>query len=165
MKLNHNNQKTYSFTIEEENGGKNEPSFNQIDIPITQGETVDIRLQVLFDFGDPFAQTKSQWSDVVNVEFPMELTKNVQILDIIEENNNDIRNNHVQNILKNEGIIRHIDDQVINDKNEIFYHNPKHIPSGFLTNERQIIPLEDKLKEMQTTIDRLMDEVVGVTNN
>lgn len=160
-----NNQKTYSFTIEEENGGKNEPSFNQIDIPITQGETVDIRLQVLFDFGDPFAQTKSQWSDVVNVEFPMELTKNVQILDIIEENNDDIRNNHVQNILKNEGIIRHIDDQVINDKNEIFYHNPKHIPSGFLTNERQIIPLEDKLKEMQTTIDRLMDEVVGVADN
>lgn len=158
-------KKAYSFEVSAENGSINEPSFNQIDIPITQGETVDIRLQVLFDFGDPFAQTKTAWSDIVNIQFPIELTKNVQILDIISENNDDIRNNHVHNILKNEGITRHIDDQVINDKNEIFYHNPKHIPSGFLTNERQIIPLEDKLKEMQNTIDRLIDEVVGVTDN
>ena len=158
-------QKVYSFEITKENGHINEPSFNQIDIPITQGETVDIRLQVLFDFGDPFAQTKTQWSDVVNIEFPEELTRNSQVLDIISENNDDIRNNHIQNILKNEGVKRHIDDQVISDKNEIFYHNPKHIPSGFLTSERQIIPLEDKLKEMQNTIDRLIGEVNGVTGN
>ena len=41
----------YRYEYEANNETKNEPSFNQIDIPISQGESVDIKLKVIYDFG------------------------------------------------------------------------------------------------------------------
>ena len=62
----------YKYKLEDDNSNINEPSFNQIDIPITQGETVDIRLKVVYDLGWPFVYTTSMWSPVVNIKFPDE---------------------------------------------------------------------------------------------
>ena len=70
----------YKFEMEANNDNINEPSFNQIDIPISQGETVDIRLKLVYDFGYPFVHTSSTWSKIVNIKFPEEYLKDVQIL-------------------------------------------------------------------------------------
>ena len=146
-----------------DNGSQNEPSFNQIDIPISQGETVDIRLKIVWDFGYPFVETTSDWSDIVNITFPDEYLKDVQVTDIIDENNKDIEDNRFKNILKDQGVTEHINDLVV-DQNETYYHQPDHIASGFYTEERRIIPLRDKLTEINTAIQSLQDIVQGTNN-
>jgi hypothetical protein len=152
------------YKLEDDNSNKNEPSFNQIDIPISQGETVDIRLKVIYDYGYPFVEVSSQWSDIVNIKFPDEYLKDVQILDIIKENNNDIETNRFQNMLRDAGIPEHIGDKII-DQDITYFHKPENIASGFYTAERRIIPLKDKLSEINSHIIALRDEVLGTSSS
>lgn len=150
----------YQFKAQEYNGNINEPSYNQIDIPISQGETVDIRLRVVYDYGRPFVEITSAWSEIMNIKFPQEYLKDIQILDIISENNNDIETNRFKNILEERGVPSHIDDKIV-DQDLIYYHKPESIASGFYTAERRIIPLKDKLSSIDTDIQNLKDEVMG----
>ncbi len=141
----------------------NVPSFNQIDIPITQGESVDVRLRVIYDFGYPFIQMMSDWSDVVTFEFPVEFLKDVSVVTIIQENNSDIETNRFKTILTEEGVIDHVSDKIL-DQDVTFFHKPENISSGFYTAERRIIPLRDKLKTMDDEITRISDEISGDTS-
>lgn len=152
----------YQFNYPESNNKVNEPSFNQIDIPISQGESVDIRLKVVYDLGYPYIETTSAWSDIVNIEFPQEFLKNVSILDIIEENNDDIKKNQFNGILTSGGYTKHVEDLVI-DQDITYFHHPEYISSGFYTAERRIIPLKDKLEELNSDVLELKDEVFGTT--
>ena len=155
-------KKNYEFGPQEYNGNVNEPSFNQIDIPISQGETVDIRLKVLYDYGRPFVEVSSEWSEIINIAFPSEYLKDIQVIDIIEENNNDIETNRFVNILDEKGVPTHINDRLI-DQDITYYHKPESIASGFYTNERRVIPLKDKLESMNTSIQELKDEMMGTS--
>lgn len=152
------------YNDSEDNSNLNEPSFNQIDIPISQGETVDIRLKVVYDFAYPFAETTSAWSDIINIEFPSEYLKDVQILDIIEENNNEIETNRFENILRNEGVSNHMSDKLV-DQDVTYFHHPEYIASGFYTSERRVIPLKDKLSTMDADITTIRDLVLGSNIN
>jgi hypothetical protein len=127
----------YNYSYELPNEDKNEPSYNQIDIPISQGESVDIRLKLLYDFGQPYINVTSDWSDIINIKFPDEFAKDVPVLTIIEENNNDIETNRFNTILEDSGVNVHIKDSII-DQNIIYYHKPDNIASGFYTSERRI---------------------------
>lgn len=153
----------YQVEITPENNNINEPSFNQIDIPISQGETVDIRLKLIYDFGAPFVQASSKWSDIVNIKFPEEYLKDIKILDIISENNNDIELNRFTNIINEKGIPEHINDK-LTDQDITYYHKPENIASGFYTEERRIIPLKDKLSELNNMVIQLKDELLGTQN-
>lgn len=150
----------YEYAYEASNESLNEPSYNQLDIPISQGETVDIRVKLIYDFGQPYINITSDWSNIINIEFPKEFTKDTPILKIIEENNNDIETNRFNNILNNEGVTIHINDKII-DQDITYYHKPDNISSGFYTNERRIIPLKDKLQDLSNDISMLKNEILG----
>lgn len=154
----------YRYLYEESNESKNEPSYNQIDIPISQGESVDIRLKLLYDFGQPYIDVTSAWSDIVNIKFPDEFSKDVPILTIIEENNNDIETNRFNTILNDTGVTSHINDSSI-DQNIVYYHKSDNIASGFYTNERRIIPLKDKLLSMSNDIAEIKSNVLGAVGS
>lgn len=145
------------------NSSANEVKFNQIEIPITQGEIVEIRTRVIWGFGYPFATTASAWSPEITMEFPKELIQDVQVTTIIEENNSDIETNRFENILQTAGVNEHIDDKV-QDQDVTFFHRPEHISSGFYTEERRVIPLKDKLEDMCNTITEMQDLIEGTTS-
>ena len=153
-----------SYIAEPDNSNKNTPSFNQIDIPITQGEIVDVRLKVIYDFGYPFIQMMSDWSDVVEFTFPEEFIKDVDVTTIISENNSDIETNRFNSILSNNGVIEHVNDKIL-DQDITYFHKPESISSGFYTPERRIIPLRDKLKDMDDKLVQLIDEITGDTSD
>ena len=136
----------------------NVPSFNQIDIPITQGETVDIRLRVQYSDGWPFVEMFSDWSPILNVGFPDEFVANLPIMRIIETNNEDAERYRFRNILEDEGVLKHVGDK-LTDENEVYFHQPEHIASGFYTEERRVIPLKDKLNQMDLDIRTVIDEI------
>ena len=154
---------TFSFNWEEDSSNKNVPSWNQIDIPISQGEVVDFKVRYTFDLGWPFVTTVSQWSDIVQVEFPTEFLANIDILDIIEENNNDVKSYQFDSKLRAEGIYDHVGDKV-QDQDITYFHKADSITSGFYTDERRVIPLSDKLHSMHDDILDLKSEVYGVSD-
>lgn len=151
-----------NYDAEEDTSNMNVPSFNQIDIPISQGEIVDVRLKVIYDFGYPFIQMMSDWSNVTTFEFPVEYLKDVSVVTIIEENNNDIETNRFKTILSDDGVTDHVNDK-IQDQDSTYFHKPENISSGFYTEERRIIPLRDKLKDMDDSITRILDEINGTS--
>lgn len=148
------------FEYENSNDNINEPSFNQIDIPITQGEYVDLRVRYVYNIGFPFAKTLSDWSDIIEVPFPVEFKTDVTIVQIIDENNEDLKKGQFAAILDKNGIIEHCDDK-LEDQDLIYFHQPQHIASGFYTPERRVVPLADKLKELSSDILSLKAEVEG----
>ena len=158
------NPVTGIFTYDWESGDDNlnRPSFNQVDIPITQGENVDIRVRYIYNLGWPLVTFKSDWSDILNMEFPEEFVKDVEILDIIAENNDDIKKNQFTGILEKEGVLNHVHDS-IQDMDLLYFHQPEHIASGFYTPERRVIPLSDQLMTMAKTLADLQSEVNGAT--
>ena len=145
------------------NSGANINKFNQIDIPINQGEVVEVQTRIVWGFGYPFVTVATDWSDPIEVEFPAELVKDVQVTTIIEENNSDIEANRFTNILNEKGIIKHVDDN-IQDQDITYFHRPEDISSGFYTQERRIIPLRDKLMEMHNNIVSIQDTLQGTTS-
>lgn len=154
----------YQFELEPTNDKMNVISFNQIDIPITQGEIVDIRYRYEYSLGFPFVKVYSDWSEIYTQEFPDEYLQNATILSIIEENNNDIKNNAVNELLREKGLIDHEEDKLI-DQNITYFHKPEHIASGFYTDERRVIPLYDVLQSMRSDISEMMSEVYGSLGN
>ena len=153
----------YTYSYPEDTSKVNEPSFNQIDIPISQGESVDLRLRVVYAVGYPFVKTVSDWSEITNIEFPVELRKNIQVLDIIKENNADTTKESFRGYLEKEGVSDHIGDKLV-DQDVTFFHGPDHISSGFYTDERRVIPLRDKLQSLTNEITTLKDEVFGLSS-
>ena len=141
----------------------NEPKFNQIDIPISQGEIVEIEARIIWGFGYPFVKTATAWSKTYTQSFPPELVEDVQVTTIIEENNNDIETNRFETILNTKGVTKHVDDG-LDDQDVHYMHKPESISSGFYTSERRIIPLKDKLLEMHGDIIELQDMIQGTTS-
>lgn len=155
---------SFEYKWEDLNESVNDVSFNQIDIPITQGESVDIRYRVVYSCGYPLVETMSAWSDIYNIEFPTELVKDIDVLDIIEENNNDINKSTITSVLENNGYTAHKND-LLQDQDNIYYHQPEHISSGFYTDEKRVISLKDKLEEVVNSIYELQSDVFGATSN
>lgn len=154
----------YHFSYPGDNSLENEISFNQIDIPITQGEKVEMRVKAVYDLGYPFIECASQWSNILTIQFPEEFEKNVEILDIIEENNSEVKKNQLNDILEKNGTINHVSD-TLNDQDITFLHKPQSIASGFYTAERRVVPLYDKLQDLNIMITKLSDEVFGVNQD
>ena len=154
----------YVYDLDENTTKVNVPSFNQFDIPISQGETVDIRMKVVYSEGYPFIKTESDWSEIVNVEFPTELRKNITVLDILKENNSDTTKEAFRGYLEKYGVIEHVSDKLV-DQNVSYFHQPEHIASGFYTEERRVIPLRDKLQTLTNDITSLKDEVYGTSSD
>lgn len=141
----------------------NEPKFNQIDIPISQGENVEFQVRVIYGFGHPFVKVATGWSDTVVASFPPELVKDVQVTTIIEENNNDIETNRFETILRTKGVTAHVDDELM-DQDVIYFHKPESISSGFYTAERRVIPLKDKLIDLDGKLTEVLDMIQGTTS-
>lgn len=164
LKLATCNNGVYSYGYEADNENINEPSYNQIDIPISQGETVDIRIKVVYDYGQPYITMTSDWSEIINIKFPEEFAKDVPVLTIIEENNNDIETNRFNNILETTGVNSHINDSFL-DQNITYFHKPDNISSGFYTEERKVIPLKDKLQSMSNDIASIKSDIKAAIGN
>jgi len=150
----------YKYSYPADTSSVNVPSFNQIDIPISQGETVDIRMRVVYAAGFPYVKCTSDWSEIVNVEFPIELRKNITVLDLIKENNDDTKKEQFKGLLQKMGVDDHVSDTIV-DQNDTFLHGPDRIASGFYTAERRVIPLRDKLQSLTDELTAVKDEVFG----
>lgn len=121
--------------------------WNQLDIPITTGEDVVIRIRYKYNIGQPFIDLYSPWSDEITMSFPTEYIEQIELPTIINENENDVYEARFTGKLINDGYEDHITNNLI-VSNQIFYHMPENIYSGFNTGENNMLSLKDKLNQM-----------------
>ena len=126
--------------------------WNQIDIPIVQGEDVVMRVRYKYNIGQPFVDLYTPWSDELTVVFPTEFSDNAQLSTILAQNDSDIITAKFNSALINDGYQDHVNNKLITG-DVTFYHMPENIYSGFNTAENNMLSLRDKLQSMSTDIE------------
>lgn len=135
------------------------PNINQLDIPIQQGEQIEMRIKSISEVGWPESPVESDWSDIISIEFPSDLNN------ILNENEFILREATkeeiiigVENELTVRGFDEHISDQVtINSK--VFHHDTTKILSGFKDENGVSIDLFEYLKKLENKIKGLEERI------
>lgn len=150
------------------------PNINQIDIPITFGEQVEIRIKSISEVGWPESPVESDWSDILTIPFPDELTNVLNDNDFVlkEASKEDLRVN-MQSELNARGLDQHLSDtSVINNK--IYHHAAEKIISGFKDENgvtldllQYLQRLEERVKVLEERVKRVKGElqVIIIRNN
>jgi len=129
-------------------------NINQVDITISQGEGVEMRFRTISEAGYPSNPAKSDWSDIIRVDFPDDLVQADAVSSILDENAKEEQRIKLEEDLATKGVLSHVDDQfTANEK--LFKHHTLNIFSGFLSTEQKPIALFDKLTEMVNKIAEL----------
>lgn len=149
------------YNFEEDNEDSTTGRWRTYQIPISQGESVDIFFRVQYDLGYPYVSTYSDWSDIVNVEFPEDIIKDTDIENIINHNTQDYRNISIKQELSSSGISDHVSDKLL-DQDQVYYHRPESIASGFFTEDsKRIISLKEKLFSLNNDMNELKESAFG----
>ena len=139
--------------------------WNQIDIPITNGESVIVRIRYKYNLGQPFIDLYTPWSNDITIDFPAEFVDSSSVDDILDENNSDLVSNKFIRTLIKEGYQDHNNNKII-DNSVVYYHMPENIYSGFNTPENKLISLKDKLTELTnelTEYKSMIDNELGTS--
>lgn len=128
-------------------------NINQCIIPITENEGVEIRVRALSEAGYPVSPVKSEWSNILRVDFPDSLKYN-NINSVLTKNSTDLANAEFRHILQNAGLIDHISGQV-QEADKTYHHTANMITSGQYTPELKNIPLDEYLKKLSAEIESL----------
>lgn len=125
-------------------------NINQCMIAINENESVEIRIRAISEAGYPVAPLKSEWSNIVRINFPEELKQN-NINTIVENNMVDLRKAEFTQILKDYGVLEHVQNKIV-ENDAIFFHSAASIASGFYTDEMKNIPLDTFLKNLKSDV-------------
>lgn len=118
-------------------------NINQLAISINEGESIEIKIRSISEAGYPIAPLKSEWSEILRIDFPTDL-KNSSIVTTLVQNNLDLTKAEFDSILQNYGLLDHISG-TIKDSEKTFLHSAKDIASGQFTPEQKNIALDTLL--------------------
>ena len=135
------------------------PNINQIDIPIQQGERVEMRIKSISEVGWPDSPVESEWSEIISIDFPDDLNNVTNENDfILREATKEELLVSVESELNSLGLNDHLSEQVtINDK--VFYHDSSSILSGFKDENGNSIDLFEYLKNLEDKIRGLEERI------
>lgn len=91
-------------------GDGEQVNINQVDIPITKGEKVEMRIRSISEAGWPQNALKSAWSDSVIIEFPANLEGSDQVANILEDATQEQAQIQLDETLNATGVITHLQD-------------------------------------------------------
>lgn len=120
-------------------------NINQIDIPISKGEQVQIRVKTISEAGWPTNPLESEWSDVITIDFPDDL----QIEDETAATLSEVATEETRVRFQEELAARGLDLHLLGaftSGDRYFSHKATDITSGFYTPEGKVIDLYEKLK-------------------
>lgn len=136
-----------------------EININQLDIPITKGEKVEIQVKSVSEAGFPSNPLESDWSEPIIIEFPEEFSTDSVVDNILKSNTADEAQMLINQTLQSRGVMSHLSD-AFNTSDKSYMHTALNIASGFVSEEQTPISLYQKLADMQTMINQLVD-IIG----
>lgn len=143
-----------------------EVNINQIDIPITKGEKVQIKVRTISEAGYPQNPLKSDWSESIIVEFPGNLNTSNEIADLVEEINDDALQIAINNTLDSLGVTTHLDDTIpnVNSVNGIYF---KHVCDNIAYEDidtdagtTTTVSLQEKLNDVEARL-KLLENYIN----
>ena len=143
----------------EDPSNANSVNVNQLDIPITKGEKVEIQIASISEAGWPQNPLTSDFSPSVIISFPDNLNVN-GASDTLIKNNEDSAVVKVQQTLNSQGLPQHLSEQ-FTDGSVTYFHNSSNIASGFYTSSGSVISLFDKISELQNQIEILKAQITN----
>jgi hypothetical protein len=129
-------------------------NINQIDIPITSGERVEIRVKSLSEAGWPTNPLESDWSTSIVIPFPDNLSADEEILTSLNASLSEETRVNFNQDLAARGLDLHLSTSFV-QKDKYYAHPSDSISSGFFDSAGNSIDLYNKLKELDTRIAEL----------
>jgi hypothetical protein len=152
------NTGTYIWKIEDVSDA-NTVNINQLDIPITKGEKVEIQVQSISEAGWPTNPLTSDFSTSVIVEFPANLVVSIDNATFVAQNSMDQAVVKIQTDLQAKGLDQHLSTQFTSG--DIFYaHNSSTIASGFFDSSGKALDLFQKLTQIDNELQSLKALIV-----
>lgn len=136
-------------------------NINQLAASINEGESIELKVRALSEAGYPISPLKSEWSEIIRIDFPEDIVQN-NVTATIAKNETDLSKAEFNAILQASGIFSHING-TIKESEKTFHHAAKDIASGQYTNEQKNIPLDTVIQEIYKKLDVL--QKTDVTNN
>lgn len=126
-------------------------NINQLDIPVSSGEQVEIRVKSLSEAGWPTNPLTSEWSTPVTIAFPESLSSDEEVLASLSSSLSEETRVNFNQDLAARGVDIHLSTSFV-QKDQYFAHPSDSIASGFYTPEGATINLYQKLIDMESQI-------------
>ena len=141
-----------------------ETNINQIDIAISKGEKVEIRVRSISEAGYPENPLRSAWSNSIIMDFPSTLATGNEVADLIQNVNDDALNITITNNLDSIGVTTHLDDTIpnTNSVNGMFF---KHVAKNIAVEETGVSEAGTTVVNsvsLQDVLDKLSSQVGSV---
>lgn len=136
------------------------PNINQIDLPIQNGERIELRVKSISEVGWPESPVESDWSQIVTISFPDDLNNILNENDfILQEANKEDLKVRMESELSARGLDEHLSEQVVVN-NVTYHHDSDKILSGFKDENGNAISLFDYLRSLQDKISSLEERIL-----
>ncbi|NMC57780.1 MAG: hypothetical protein GYA51_00070 [Candidatus Methanofastidiosa archaeon] len=148
---------TYSWEEEDIADGE-QVNINQVDIPITKGEKVEIKIRSISEAGWPLNPLKSDWSSTVIMEFPSNLEGSDQVVNILEDAAADEQAIKLDETLNSAGVYTHLNDSIPNPlagSGTYFKHQAVNISYDLPVKDSAGIVSEVKTTDLQSQLSSL----------
>lgn len=152
---------TYFWQIEDIESADT-PNINQIDIPISSNEQVEIRMKSISEVGWPESPVESDWSEILTVAFPDDLNNVLNDNDfILQEASREELRLTMNNALDAIGLREHLAD-ASSTTDQVFYHSSERILSGFRDDNGIVLSLLEYLTKLENRIQTLEEKITRV---
>ena len=133
-------------------------NINQLDLPIQNGEQIEIQIKSISEAGFPTNPLESDWSEPIVIAFSdFPELQGDDISEIIAQNRVDASVANVVDSMTGNSYAHMSSSFYTNDK--YFAHNAESITSGFLSPEQTPITLYDKLYDLQNQITAVNEQI------
>jgi hypothetical protein len=144
--------------VEENVADPDSINFNQLDIAIRKGESVQIRIKSLSEAGYPENPVESDWSDPVTVDFPGEIQSTEETTLLAQQTFAEETRIALQEELNARGLSQHLSTS-FTSKDKYYAHSSAAVASGFFLSDGTAISLYDKLVELSDALAALKTSV------
>jgi len=143
------------------------PNINQLDIPIQSNEKVEIRIKSISEAGWPDTKIESDWSNVIEIEFPDNLKNILNDNDtILKQANQDEVFVNLDNNLNSRGVYKHVQDSFYVD-GSYYAHIDRDVKCSINIDNKTnlnlfdyLMYLTDKIKKLEDIINKTKGDMV-----
>ena len=149
---------TWTWKIEDVSDADT-PNVNQLDIAISPGEKVEIRIKSVSEVGYPESPIESDWSESIVIPFPEDLNKVLGESDfILKEATQEEQRVKFQNELNAKGLDQHLKGAVtLEDK--YYGHLDEAIATHYFDTNGKVVSLKDYLDTLTNRIISLEEQL------
>jgi hypothetical protein len=133
-------------------------NINQVDIAITKGEKVELKIRSISEAGWPTNPLKSEWSPTVIIEFPSNIEGSDQVTNILADATVEETNLKLEQTLAAAGVPTHLADSVPNPNSgngTYFKHQAVNLAFDQKTQDKTGVISTVKTTDLQSQLDAI----------